>query len=155
LKICIILAPSLFKRCPLIGLGYLSAYLRERGHQIKIFDLNTEMDVTFDYDEQKWNDKEFVEGFISEKQDEIKTLLAKIMGNNPDIIGFSIWATTRHFSLMLAKTIKQEYKDKLIVFGGPECSFTGSDLIRQEGVDVVVYGEGEKTFAEIVEMYEK
>ena len=139
----------------MIGLGYLSAYLRERGHQVEIFDLNTEMDVSFDYDEQKWNDKKFVEGFVSERKDKIDSLLAEIMGNNPEIIGFSVWATTRHFSLMLAKRIKQKYKDKLIVFGGPECSFTGNDLISQEEVDVIVYGEGEGTFADIVEIYDK
>ena len=155
MKIALVICPALFKRCPLIGLGYLSAYLRQEGHQVNIFDLNTEIEVPFDHDEQKWSSKEFVERFISEQQNKIPSLVDKILENDPEVIGFSVWATTRHASLMIARIIKERSREKIIVFGGPECSFTASDLIRQEQVDVVVYGEGEKTFIDIVEMCDK
>lgn len=156
MNIFIILCPSLIKRCPLIGLGYLSAYLGERGHHVTVVDLNTEMDVPDDYDEGKWNNEIFVKTFIFENRSFFESLSERILqSGDPEIIGFSVWATTKYASLALAKMIKQKDKDRLVVFGGPECSFTGGDLIREEEVDAVVYGEGEETFAEVAYMYEK
>ncbi|MBU1255521.1 B12-binding domain-containing radical SAM protein [Patescibacteria group bacterium] len=155
MKITILLCPSLFKRCPLIGLGYLSAYLKAKGHQVTVLDLNTEMDIPEEANEGKWNDKVFVEKFISENNDFFESLSEKIVQSGSDIIGFSVWATTKYTSLALAGMIKQKDKDKLIVFGGPECSFTGDSLIRDEAVDMVVCGEGEETFARIAHIYER
>lgn len=155
MKISIILCPSLFKRCPLIGLGYLCSYLEKGGHEVSIFDLNAEIAVPYEYDEARWGNKEFVEKFITQNKILFDSFSDKILRTGAEIVGFSVWAATRYASLALARMIRQKDKNRLIVFGGPECSFTGGDLIRKQEVDLVVYGEGEETFSEIARMYEE
>jgi len=154
MKINLVLAPSIFKRSPLIGLAYLCAYLRSRHHDVCVMDLNAEFSWPDQENEQKWNDRVFFERFISDKDNFIDSLADKILSNDPRIIGFSTWATTRNFSLALAETIKQKDPGRIIVLGGPECSFSPEELIRHNAVDAVIYGEGEKTFADFLAIYE-
>jgi hypothetical protein len=107
------LSPSLYKRCPLIGLAYLAANLKDKGHEVKIIDINAEYNWPHNDNEQKWIDKEFLEGFISENSILIESLVEKILACGSQVIGFSLWATTRYVSLVLAKAIKQKDNDKI------------------------------------------
>lgn len=154
MKVVLVLTPSIFKRSPLIGLAYLCAYLRERGHEVTILDFNAELDWPFNDSEEKWKDREFLRQFLSDNEDCVKSLAERILDTEAGIIGFSIWASTKYVSLALAEAIKKKDKSRLVVFGGPEPSFSGDELIRNECVDVVVYGEAEETLAELVSLYE-
>lgn len=122
---------------------------------MSIVDLNAEMNVPDECNEIKWYDDKFAEKYISENEDFIDSLSDNILKSGAQIVGFSVWLSTKYTSLAIARRIRQKHRNILIVFGGPECSFNGTELIKREEVDVVVYGEGEETFAEIVNMYEK
>jgi len=154
MKINLVLTPSIFKRLPLIGLAYLCAYLRNKHHDVSIIDLNAEFSWPDQENEQKWQDAVFFENFISDKSKFIDSLVDKILSNDSRIIGFSTWATTKNFSLMLAEKIKQRDPGRVIVLGGPECSFSSEKLIRHNAVDAVIYGEGEETLADFLAIYE-
>lgn len=155
MKVALILCPVLFKRCPLIGLGYLSGYLKSKGYDVDIFDLNTMVEIQDEGREDRWNDKLFVEKYILGNTGLLEALADKVLESNAEIFGFSIWRSTKYLSLAIARMIKQKDKSKLIVFGGPECSFSGRELIADESVDMLVIGEGEETFFEIAQAYKK
>lgn len=155
MKIALVLCPVLYKRCPLIGLGYLFSYLKSRGYDVNIFDLNTMMEIENEGKEIYWGERRFVEEFISNNLRLLESLVDKILESNAEIIGLSIWTTTKFASLAIAKMIKQRDKNRFIVFGGPECSFSAKELLADDAVDVVVNGEGEQTFYEAIELYKK
>ena len=155
MRIALVLCPVLYKRCPLIGLGYLSSCLKSRGHDVDIFDLNTMIEIEHEGREDYWGDGRFVERYISSNLGLLGSLVEKILKSDAEIIGFSIWSTTKFLSLAIARMIKRRDGNKFIVFGGPECSFSARELIADDAVDIVVNGEGEETFDEIVGLYKK
>lgn len=155
MKVALVLSPNLFKRCPLIGYAYLFAYLKERDIEVSIFDLNTKMDIPNDDNERDWANPSFVDQFMFEHNHLFDSFVEEILQSQAKIIGFSIWTTTKFSSLILASMIKRKDKDRLIVFGGPECSFFAKEFIQDEAIDIVVRGEGEQTLLELVQKYER
>ena len=69
----------------------------------------------------------------------------------PDVVGFSVlgW-NVKQFSAV-AETIKQVNPNALIVFGGNHVANQADRVMRQcHAVDVIVNGEGEMTFADVI-----
>ncbi|MGQ4872951.1 MAG: B12-binding domain-containing radical SAM protein [Promethearchaeia archaeon] len=109
----------------------LAAYLEENGIDVKVIDSCI----------NKW-------GWKSTKK-----AIEKI---NPTIVGTGepiTWADEGMRIIQIAKTIN---KDILTVVGGPHY-FTIPDLYLYDGspLDLIVYGEGEKTLLEIAQKHEK
>jgi len=154
-KIALVLSPFLYKRCPLIGLSYLSAYLKDKGFEVIIFDLNVEMEIPNEGEERIWGDELFVEKFFNERYSIFESQAEKILQTGAEIIGFSMWTTTKYISLALAKIIKQKDKNRLIVLGGPECSFEGESFIKDGSVDIVIRGEGEEVILMIAQEHRR
>lgn len=69
---------------------------------------------------------------------------------NPDIVG--ITSTTPSFSraVEIARTVKELSSDTTVVMGGTHVTFAPEDALRG-GADVVVRGEGEQAFLELLE----
>jgi radical SAM superfamily enzyme YgiQ (UPF0313 family) len=153
MKIALVLTPFLYKRCPLIGLAYLAANLKSKGHEVVIFDLNAEMEALAAGEERAWSDESFTERFFNEHRVYFENQVENILQSQAKIIGFSMWTSTKHISLALVRMIKQRDKSRLIVLGGPECSFLKKSFIQEQSVDIVVLGEGEQTFTEIAQTY--
>lgn len=71
--------------------------------------------------------------------------------DNPKICGFSTYVWNYNYNLTMAKLIKEQYPDCLIVFGGPQIN---EDLLKDaDQVDVMVFAEAELTFKDILEDY--
>jgi len=106
-----------------IGLGYLASISKDRA-DVKVIDEN-------------------VEGFS----------IAKITDFKPDIIG--ITATTPSFqrALEITRELKNssDSSDATVVMGGVHPTFRPEDALNG-GADIVVRGEGEKTFSEIIDL---
>ena len=75
---------------------------------------------------------------------------------NPGIAAFSTYVWNFEMSVAVARLIKERYPNCLIIFGGPQIP----DSIRLEDfferypfIDIVVHGEGEITFSEILLAY--
>ncbi|HLD43164.1 MAG TPA: radical SAM protein [Candidatus Nanoarchaeia archaeon] len=75
----------------------------------------------------------------------------KVREINPDVVGMAALTFTLLDSLNLAKAIKEINPCIKIVFGGPHATMFPNETIRQPNVDIVVAGEGEKTFTELIE----
>lgn len=163
MEIILIQSPSWGLNAPPLALASLSAFLRDRGYQVLVLDLNIDMfysckgeyKIFWDGAEMEfWRNESLVERFFLDNDELIDGYLKQICNSDAKIIGFSIFDTSVFFSMFLAKKIKEKCQDKLIVFGGPHCSpYMGRDfIISQNCVDVVVWGEGEETLAQIVNM---
>ena len=81
-------------------------------------------------------------------QDKFTEIISKKSYN---IAGFTVTTPTLSSSLALAKEVKRQSPNTLIVFGGIHPTIRPRETIANACVDVVVIGEGELTFKEIIE----
>ncbi|OGS44128.1 MAG: hypothetical protein A2539_00965 [Elusimicrobia bacterium RIFOXYD2_FULL_34_15] len=73
---------------------------------------------------------------------------------NPDIVGITGCTTDVDKNKEILKKVKEFNKNILTVVGGHHATMIPEDF-NENYVDIVVIGEGEVTFRELVEMYEK
>lgn len=70
------------------------------------------------------------------------------------IVAFSTYVWNIKISLEIARRIKQDYPETLIVFGGPQVPDRCEAFLRQNPfIDVACHGEGEVVFLELLESY--
>ena len=82
---------------------------------------------------------------------QIPVMLREILKQKPRIIGFSCYVWNIEKILKLCRKLKAIDKGLIIVLGGPEVSPRPQEILfQEESVDVVVRGEGEETFARLV-----
>jgi len=80
-----------------------------------------------------------------------KNLESEIRHFKPDVCGISLSYTIDHNPVVcIAKRIKELSPKTLVIVGGQHASFNTESLALAD-VDAVVLGEGEKTFAELIE----
>jgi anaerobic magnesium-protoporphyrin IX monomethyl ester cyclase len=106
-----------------MGIGYIGAFLQNKGHQVTCLDNN-----------QKCLDKDGLRNFFRDK--------------NFDIVGISSMANTYNQVLQLSKFIKEEVGCP-IVMGGALPTYSAEVVLRNMAVDVCVLGEGEETSEEL------
>ena len=71
-----------------------------------------------------------------------------------DIVGFSAYVWNLRISLEIARRLKAQRPEILIVFGGPQVPDRSEDFLRQNPfIDVVANGEGEQTFLSLLEAF--
>ena len=110
-----------------IGLLSVAAWLERRGHQVKIEDC--------------------LGPYAAKNSDEA---VARILKNEPELIGFS--ATTSGFldAYDLAVSLKKTCPGIKIIFGGVHISAVGAPLLDKfPAIDYLCIGEGEETMADI------
>jgi radical SAM superfamily enzyme YgiQ (UPF0313 family)/MoaA/NifB/PqqE/SkfB family radical SAM enzyme len=81
----------------------------------------------------------------------------RILETGAKIIGFTVHFSSLLVSLEVADRIKSMDKNRIIVFGGPDCcrELRGPDIINKEQVDIVVIGEGDQVILDLAEIVEK
>jgi radical SAM superfamily enzyme YgiQ (UPF0313 family) len=108
---------------PPIGMIYISTILNQNNFESRVIDANM-LDMSN------------------------KKILNLISSENPETIGISANVVTGIAALELSKLIKEEFKDKTLIAGGPQPTTLPETFLSD--FDIVVRGEGEKTFLEIV-----
>ncbi|MDD5130007.1 MAG: radical SAM protein [Candidatus Omnitrophica bacterium] len=153
MRVGLFIFPVRFSNLPPIDIAYLSAYLKKRGHEVYLHDFNVEIPVSDDCDTDIWCDLGNQERLFNKNKHIVEAWVQQILDFAPDVVGFSVWHSQLYFSLQIAQMVKARNKDIKVVFGGPWCSYMGSSLsyVIGDGVDYIVYGEGEATLSEIVE----
>ncbi len=107
---------------PPLGLGYLSSYLKNKGHKVRIIDgLN-----------QNLSNEKIVDLCFDD-----------------DLTGVSILSSYICQASDLVKKLKS--KGKKVVIGGPHVSALTENVLNETGADYAVSGEGEETFAAIAD----
>lgn len=152
MKISIVVPPVVYARQAPIGPAYIASYLKSKGYEVQSLDLNTETFIPNDCDDEFWRQEANCAIFFQRHKNLFDEWAEKILAFNPQIIGFSIWENSEYMGLKLAEIIKKKNKDILIVFGGCHCSYQRRPILNP-AVDIVVYGEGEETIFDIIEIY--
>ncbi len=71
-----------------------------------------------------------------------------------DVVGFSTYVWNFRISLEIAKAVKREKPEMLIVFGGPHVPDHSETFLRQHPfIDLCCHGEGEQVFLAILENF--
>lgn len=115
---------------PSLGIGYMAAVLEKNGYDVDVLDASA-LELTYD-----------------EIGDEI-------LKRNPDIVSISALTPTIGVALDSADKIKQVKPDTIVVLGGYHPTFEFKSVLQEESVDVIVRGEGEYTFLELVQTIEE
>lgn len=85
-----------------------------------------------------------------------ESILWYINKHNPDILGFSCFLWNIEKILNVARIAKVLNPQLKIILGGSEVSPRAKDILRENpAVDIVVTGEGEQTFKEVIQHYLK
>lgn len=93
-------------------------------------------------------DCEIKEFSINDREENI---IATIMEVNPDIVAFSTYIWNIEMIGRLSNIIKIINKDIEIVYGGPEVSYDSMNILKGLAGDIIIEGEGEKTYREYIE----
>ena len=78
-------------------------------------------------------------------------ILAGIFERKPEVVAFSCYIWNISQVLYVAENLKKVMPEITIVMGGPEVSYNPVELLtKHEFIDMIMVGEGEKTFSEYV-----
>ncbi|MFA4989450.1 MAG: radical SAM protein [Candidatus Omnitrophota bacterium] len=110
---------------PPIGLAYLAAALKKEGLDFRVID--------------DFADRIGIRGIIGILQD-----------YPADIVGISCLTPSAPYVLQIADAVRQYDKKIKIILGNIHASIFYESILRQGLVDVIVHGEGESTFPEVV-----
>jgi len=111
---------------PPIGLSYLAGYLlTNTSHDVRILD---SLALRLDYAE-------------------IEQEVAKA---NPDVVGVTAFTPTFYDVLMICRICKKLYPDVPVVLGGSHVNTFPEETLSHPEVDILVHGEGEIIFAELI-----
>ncbi|MFX1449451.1 MAG: B12-binding domain-containing radical SAM protein [Promethearchaeota archaeon] len=89
--------------------------------------------------------------FFDLRYDSHKQVLDNISEYEPDYVGISVMTGPQIYNaLMISKLIKQEYNKIKIVWGGIHSTILPSQTIRNQLIDIIIRGEGEKSYYELV-----
>ncbi len=117
-----------------LALGYLKAYALKDSF---IRD-NADIEIV-DFDAEMLN---------------VQQVVYYLTQTKPDILGFSCYCWNIEKVLDTARIMKTIYPQIKIVFGGPEVGPVGPKYLRENWfIDVVIKGEGEITFAELLKSF--
>ncbi len=113
---------------PPLGLAYIASVLEKSGYKnVRVLDANV----------------------LRLRNEEV---IKKIAAYTPDIIGVSSNIVTQRAAIELCKIVKERFPEKLLVVGGPLPILQPEKFLKVS--DVIVNGEGEIPFLEIVRAWE-
>lgn len=126
MKILLIFPRYKYPSCdPPLGISYVASFIREKT------DVNVEIiDTTF--------------------HDSYSKLMLRLKRSNYDLIGIYADVVSINNSLKVAKISKIYNPDALVVIAGPFPTIEPDKALKYDYVDVVVVGEGEQTFYELI-----
>jgi radical SAM superfamily enzyme YgiQ (UPF0313 family) len=141
---------------PLLALAYLGGIIRDAGWKCKIEDLNIKVfRLVSQEDRAYWNEsqwavwyrREFIDRLYEKYGSDIEDLLLSLgRDDDYDIIGFTVNALTRHFTLDASHFLKSLHPNTPIIFGGPSCfpARHNKQFFEERGApDIICQGEAE------------
>jgi len=110
---------------PPLGILSIAGYLEREGFTVRVIDVNAER----------------------MGQDELRDRLREY---NPRYVGITVLSSMVVSANSIAKIVKQEVPDSVVVMGGVHAELYPEQMLRNSAVDVVVRGDGERPMAELV-----
>jgi anaerobic magnesium-protoporphyrin IX monomethyl ester cyclase len=111
---------------PPLGVLYLAAVLEKEGVDVSVLD-------------------QAAEGLS------VKDTLSWIKSQNPDVLGFSTFATSGRAAALISQEVKKDNPNVTVVFGNYYATFNPKRiLLKYPSVDIIVRGEAERTVVQLV-----
>jgi radical SAM superfamily enzyme YgiQ (UPF0313 family) len=160
MDIALVQCPCYSIKMPPLGIAALCAVLKKRHFRVRVFDFNAGLYQKYGELWKQENDAYwFPENFFlrGEELDHYVSMFAeKILEFPSSVIGFSIAATSRVLSILVARRIKERDDRRVIIFGGPECLREKPEVFFDSScVDYIVQGEGEETLLDLLARIKK
>ncbi len=115
---------------PPLGLAYLASMIKDE-HEVKIIDSNV---LNYGFEDIKKELKNF----------------------GPDIVGITSTTPSIYEAYKVADIAKKVNENCIVVIGGPHVTFLPEEVLMEcKSIDIVVLGEGEETFRELVNAVER
>ncbi len=91
---------------------------------------------------------------FDEENHDVRQALCYLYKERPDIVGFSCYCWNIVKILDLSRSLKQLFPETKIILGGPEVGPVAEKyMMENPAVDVIVRGEGEVTFQQLLRSY--
>jgi radical SAM superfamily enzyme YgiQ (UPF0313 family) len=134
-----------------IGLAYLAAILRNVGHSVTVFEADavvkgSDIDFTNEYIRLE-SYRRGINEDTHKVWGEIKTVLEEF---KPELVGITAMTTKFGSVLKTAEIVKKHDSGIPVVCGGPHVTLLPEQTLKSGDIDIVVRGEGEKTFPELI-----
>ena len=78
------------------------------------------------------------------------SICRQLLALKPTLIAFPLYVWNRNQILLIAKKLRQQKPDLLLLAGGPEASADSRNVINDGFLNGVIRGEGEVSFAELI-----
>jgi anaerobic magnesium-protoporphyrin IX monomethyl ester cyclase len=111
-----------------LGILYLSSFLKKLGHEVQLIDAEAERLAD-------------------------ESVIGRLKYFRPECVGISITTVAYGNSLRLADSIRRNFNGVKIVAGGPHVTANPTESIADSAFDFGICGEGELTFAELLENF--
>lgn len=121
-----------------LGVGYISAVLKQAGHETKIW-----------YDPRLYNDAFVHQPFLAKIMSMEDMIVEEIANSDIEVLGFSVVTDIYPTALRVARKIRERRKITT-VFGGIHVTSVPEIVAAQPEVDYAVSGEGEFPMLELV-----
>lgn len=84
-------------------------------------------------------------------QEDPRELTRQILAYGPRVLGVSFGTQSATGAYQLINEVKERAPDMIVVAGGPHATFIPDEVYQRSKADLVVVGEGEQTFFELLE----
>jgi anaerobic magnesium-protoporphyrin IX monomethyl ester cyclase len=111
---------------PPLGILYIAAVLEYLGHQLQVFDIDPD----------------------------IRSCTDEVRAFGPQMIGLSCYTNTYSRARRLLSILKTELPHAIYVCGGVHATAKPVETLTELGVDYLIYGEGERTIAQLAKLIE-
>ena len=116
---------------PPLGILYMAAVLQQKGVEVSVLD-------------------QAAKGLT------VKETAKWVNAQNPDILGFSTFATSGRTAAAISAEVKKENPNVTVVFGNYYATFNSERVLRKyPSVDIIVRGEGERSVVDLVDCLKK
>ncbi|UCE08642.1 MAG: cobalamin-dependent protein, partial [bacterium] len=136
-----------------LGLAYLAAVLRKEGHEVLIYDADcNENPSKMDFTGLEYDYPFYLKALGQDNHPIWLEVRNELNNFKPDIVGITVWTTFAASSFKIASICKEYNRNIPVIFGGPHSTIKYDEVMKIcPDADILVRGEGEQTFFELVE----
>ncbi len=145
---------------PPLGLCYLGAVLEREGYQVIIYNGNfVKKGAGIPLSERAARKASRQGAYLQALQDGQhpvwKEVESVVVRQAPDLVGVSVLTVAYGSALNVSRIVKSLDPQIPVVWGGPHPTVLPEECLRNPEVDIVVRGEGEETFLDLVAYLDK
>lgn len=139
-----------------IGLCYLAAVLEKEGIEVSVYNVDYQArskgvrDLSLQVSTMTQRHQEYLRALNDPDYPIWREVEDVIHKESPDLVGVTVMTPKYGSALNVARIAKENDPTTLVVFGGFHPTILPMETISNEEVDVVIRGEGEYTFLELV-----